>query len=114
MASRQIDLTSMIHKTSYALPFFLNIIYPLNPRVIGARSRIRTLEPLTRLPVFKTGAFNRSAKRAYINGDPAENRTRDSTVKGWWLDRLPTGPLKDRHFFIGNLKQSISATDFFY
>ena len=26
-------------------------------------------------------------------GDPAGIRTRDATVKGWWLNHLPTGPL---------------------
>ena len=36
-------------------------------RPIGGRCEIRTHEELTPLPVFKTGAFNRSANLPYLN-----------------------------------------------
>ena len=46
--------TALVHSGSYKAA-------PSNPTTLGGGGEIRTHEGLTPLPVFKTGAFNRSA-----------------------------------------------------
>ena len=44
--------------------------------------------------LIPVGTKKHPAKRRGVFGDPTGNRTRDTTVKGWCLDRLTIGPCK--------------------